>query len=137
MQVDEAYATVDTSTFPVLSVRLADRPPSEADIDQMFDALETAVQAVDGRYVTLTLAQSHRIGSDARVRLGQKAAEQFERYRHREIGSVIVTPSWLTKMMLQSIQILFPAHSNHQRVFSTYEKGLVYAQKLAAADREA
>lgn len=124
------YANVIMKDFPIILVELSEVSPTPELVDMMFDDLVSSLDKTTGHYVIISPYNGKFIPSEARVKLGQMARAMHEKYKDRELGSIIVSESPVVRIMLQTINALFRPHSNHQRIVSSREKAYAYAQEL-------
>jgi len=126
------FATVEGSQYPIIIIRIYPVNPTFEQIDKLYDDLEKLLSETQGGYVAITVAPSQFINSEARVKLGNMAKEFYQKYKDREIISILVSSSTIARIMLQTIQLLFRPYSQRQLILSSEEEAIRVAQEHLA-----
>ena len=126
--VKEFY-TIDASRYPIILIHVYPVNPTFEQIDRLYEELEAILDDTTGGYVAITEAPNHFVGSEARVRLGQLAKNFYQKYKDREVGSILVAKSTITKIMLQTIQLLFRPYSQRQVIVDSLDEAMQIAKE--------
>lgn len=118
------FATIDDSKFPIIFIHIQPVNPTFEQIDKLYDDLDAVLIRHSGKYVAITTAPSQIISSEARVRLGNLAREFYQKYKHREVLSILVAGSTIARIMYQTIQLLFRPFSQSQIMVSSEEEAM-------------
>ncbi|MEL6535432.1 MAG: hypothetical protein AAFQ98_08475 [Bacteroidota bacterium] len=95
----------EVSQWPIVRIKISNTITVE-DISQMFAQMEQLFLTQEGPCVSVTSFPNGFLSSEVRVALGKEGNDILGKYSDRILGSIIIVPNAIARMMLKGALLL-------------------------------